>query len=88
MPDFMNPERDRVISFYTDPDGSVGFAVLYLVAPQEIDGLEPARWRKVFRSPPYCDTGTAFDAARQQFAWVGEAWRAELVNLAPPGFPG
>ena len=74
----MNPERDRVISFHTDPDGSAGFAVLHLVAPQEIDGLEAARWRKVFRSPSYRDKDTAFDAARQQFAWVGEAWRREL----------
>lgn len=57
MPDFMNPERDKVISFNTDPDGSAGFAVLHLVAPQEIDGLEAARWRKVFRSPPLRRSG-------------------------------
>lgn len=78
MPDFMNPERDRVISFHTDPDGSVGFAVLHLVAPQEIDGLEAARWRKIFRSLRFPDKDAAFDAARQQFAWVDEAWRESL----------
>jgi hypothetical protein len=88
MPDFMNPERDRVISFSIAPDGLAGFAILHLVAPQEIDGLEVARWRKVFRSPPFRDKDAAFDVARQQFAWVSEAWRAELVNLAPPDFPG
>ncbi|MFT4027062.1 MAG: hypothetical protein QM676_09720 [Novosphingobium sp.] len=88
MPDFMNPERDRAISFNTDPDGSIGFAVLHLVAPQEIDGLEAARWRKVFRSPPFADADAAFDAARRQFAWVAEAWRADLANLAPPHNPG
>lgn len=88
MPEFMNLERDRVISFSIDPSGSADFAVLHLVAPQEIDGLEVARWRKVFRSPPFPDKDAAFDAARQQFAWVSEAWRPELVNLAPPDFPG
>lgn len=78
MPDFMNPERDRVISFHADPDGSAGFDVLHLVAPQEIDGLEAARWRKVFRSPSYPSARAAFDAARQQFVWVDEVWRARL----------
>lgn len=87
MPDFMNPERDRVISFSVAPDGSAQFAVLHLVAPQEIDGLEAARWRKVFRSPPFPDHAAAFDAAREQFAWVREAWRTELANLAPPVNP-
>jgi hypothetical protein len=87
VPDFMNPERDRVISFQIAPDGSAEFAVLHLVAPQEIDGIEAARWRKVFRSPPFADKDAAFDAARQQFAWVSEAWRGELGNLAPPDFP-
>lgn len=88
MPDFMNAERDRVISFAIAPGGLAEFAILHLVAPQEIDGLEVARWRKVFRSPTFPDQGAAFDAARQQFAWVAEAWRGELVNLAPPDFPG
>lgn len=88
MPDFMNPERDKAISFVSAPDGSAEFAVLHLVAPQEIDGLEAARWRKVFRSPAFPDPDAAFDAARQQFAWVNEAWRTQLVNLAPPDFPG
>ncbi|MGN6358087.1 MAG: hypothetical protein ACTHLU_11490 [Novosphingobium sp.] len=87
MPDFMNPERDKAISFSVAPDGTAGFAVLHLLAPQEIDGLEAARWRKVFRSPTFPDRHAAFDAARQQFAWVREAWRAELVNLAPPANP-
>lgn len=88
MPDFMNLERDRVISFVIEPSGSAEFAVLHLVAPEEIDGLEVARWRKVFRSPKFRDRDAAFDAARQQFAWVSEAWREELVNLAPRDFPG
>jgi hypothetical protein len=83
----MNAERDKAITFSSAPDGTVEFAVLHLVAPQEIDGLEAARWRKVFRSPAFADKDAAFDAARQQFAWVAEAWRAELVNLAPPVNP-
>lgn len=78
MPDFLNAERDRAISFQIAPDGSAEFAVLHLVAPQEIDGLEAARWRKVFRSPAYSDRDAAFDAARQQFVWIDEAWRDDL----------
>lgn len=84
----MNGERDRVVSFQAAADGSVDFSVLHLVAPQEIDGLEAARWRKVFRSPPYPSTDAAFDAALEQFVWIDEAWRRQLANLAPPGFPG
>ena len=85
MPDFMNPERDRVISFHADPDGSAGFDVLHLVAPQEIDGLEAARWRKVFRSPSYpCRVRRGAAAIRLG----GRGLARALVNLAPPDFPG
>lgn len=88
MPDFLNAERDKAISFVIAPGGSAEFAVLHLVAPQEIDGLEAARWRKVFRSPSFPDADAAFAAARQQFVWIDPAWRAQFVNLAPPGIPG
>ena len=76
--DFMHPDRDRVISFIRDAEGLVSFHVLTRFEPLEFEGLQPVYWRKIYRSEAYASEDAAFDAARQQFAWVEAGWREEL----------
>ena len=78
MADFISAEQDRIISFLTDPDGTVSFHILQKFQPLEFEGLQPVYWRKIFRSPAFPGKDAAFAAARAQFAWVEAAWRADL----------
>jgi len=78
MADLISAEQDRIISFLTDPDGTVSFHILQKFQPLEFEGLQPVYWRKIFRSPAFPGKDAAFAAARAQFAWVEAAWRADL----------